>query len=222
MNRLSVITFVLAAATPLLQANVIVSVPGPGDRGLANRVMETSFTTTSSYSNVAISANVQNIAGTIAGAWLTTQIGPGATSAEQIATTTIPLSNGGDVSLFSGLNLNPGIYYLVLSFNSGGLASVWNVQPSASPVTLDSGVTLGASMIGTFADFPAFGPSETFSGLSSTGASNADHFMFSVTGTSSTTPEPSSVALFASAILALLPGFRKRLNGRNSGNDPLA
>ena len=163
--------------------------------------MATSWTASSSYTGVTVSASVDNTSGVIAQAWLTTQIGPGATSAQQIATTTVPPVSGND-TLFTGLSLGPGTYYLVLMFNSGMSIADWQIQDSASPIVTDAGVTIGPSLVGPFQSFPSYGPSASFSSLGSSdlGDNNGDKFMFSVTEGSGAVPEPASVFLLGPAL----------------------
>lgn len=209
-------------------AQTIVAVPGPYLSAPGNTAQATSWTASRAYTNVTITADVFNSTFVISGASLTTQIGPGATSAQQIATTTVPPVFGGTATLFTGLNLGPGTYYLVLMFNSGQFSSgAWQVQASASPITLGTGVTLGPSLVGPFSSFPSYGPSASFSGLSSTGFLNdGDRFMFSVTGDAVSSPTASPVGTPALSVwglgglailLVMFPAWlagRPRSNGR--------
>jgi hypothetical protein len=70
------------------------------------------------YDNVSIFAEVgaDNSFGDLT-AFLTTRVGSGTTAANQVASVTMtpPAYNSPGVDLFSGLNLGPGTYYLVLS-----------------------------------------------------------------------------------------------------------
>jgi hypothetical protein len=200
MFKSGLLLTLLTAAS--LQAGVIASVTGPENSGIGNRVFATSWTQTSNFSDVTITADVFGVpqAGVTATAWLTTAIGPTATIANQIATA--PITSN---TIFSGLTLAPQTYFLVLLFNSGGNAAGWWATNSPT-LTTAPGVTIGASYLGTFLDFPSFGPSETMS------ATTDFRFLFSVSNTSSV-PEPSSFLLFATAlsILAVFPCRRTRL-----------
>ena len=87
-----------------------------------------SWTQTSEYDNVSISAAFANFlgdAGNSVTAYLTSSIGPSTTSA--IATTTVsePASGDAMVSLFSGLDLTAGTYYLVLQGDDPSDGDLW-------------------------------------------------------------------------------------------------
>jgi hypothetical protein len=74
-------------------------------------------------------------------AYLTTMMGPGTTTADQIATTTFTASaTGSIISLFSGLNLSPNTYYLLI-YADPGTQIGWD--ETNSPVrTFGTGVSL--------------------------------------------------------------------------------
>jgi hypothetical protein len=76
-------------------------------------------------------------------AYLTDQIGPGTTVANQLAfNPSVEVGSPGTYSIFSGLNLNAGTYYLVLSTTSTSENAAWaNAFPSPSDVATGPGVT---------------------------------------------------------------------------------
>ena len=121
------------------------------------------WTQTGTYTNVSISADV-NIVGspgdpangkpTDTGlSFLTTQVGAGTTVANQIASGTFAgTSNWGAnptpnwITLFTGLTLGPGTYYLTL--DTTGYGGGWRVDTPSDLATLGSGVTPAGSLYG--------------------------------------------------------------------------
>lgn len=86
----------------------------------ANQYNLVQFTLGSAYSNVSIAASLTTFtAGRTGTAFLTTQVGPGTTPANQLASTaftfnvTSNLTTVSYVNLFSGLNLGAGNYFVV-------------------------------------------------------------------------------------------------------------
>jgi len=144
-------------------------------------------------------------------AYLTTQIGPGTTVADEIASTSFSVTglafDPTDDPLFTGLTLGPGTYYLVLTA-TGSQPGGWEITSTGiTPVTAP-GVTdidLGHQGTGT-ASYP---PALSFSLV------NGNPLEFSVTGTSSATPEPSTLPLVCATLRVLvlitsLTGYRNR------------
>ena len=85
-----------------------------------------SFSLSKSFQNVAISLSMSAFphSGTTATAYLTTRIGPGTTSANEVASTRFTFPTGidyvsPDIMLFTGLTLAPNTYYVTFS-NTGG------------------------------------------------------------------------------------------------------
>jgi hypothetical protein len=123
-------------------------------------VVSTSWSQSKPYTGVSIAALVDSaIVGQTptADAYLTTRIGPGTTVMDEIAHTRFtvpaelpvcsPASCGAMVTLFSGLSLGPGEYFVTMSpatISSGAVG--W--FPALNPTVLvDTGVSEGASFI---------------------------------------------------------------------------
>jgi hypothetical protein len=107
----------------MCHADTIVSVSGPlvgGFYPLSNSlVAASSWTSARTYSDVDIAALLTG--GGQGVAYLMTQIGPGTTIASEIARNSFSFpSSIAPVSLFSGLTLPAGTYYLVLASSGGG------------------------------------------------------------------------------------------------------
>ncbi len=141
---------------------------------ISTGALETSWTQTGSFSNVSIAAPLANGPDQI---YLTNSIGPSATQQNVIASVTLPITGqtSGAASLtplFTGLNLGPGTYYLVVQ---GG---DWDIVDGGQTTTLAPGVTLGST---NFAPTPmSFAPGSTFSEAETT----APFLKISVTGVS--------------------------------------
>jgi len=177
-----------------------------------------SWTTTSTYSNVAISAEVfcfpapGCVGESIVNAYLTTAIGPSETLGDQIATYTD--TTAGAVpemdTLFSGLTLGPGTYYLVLGNGNIGVDYWFGPDGSGgggTTITTDSGVTFNGDYFSRYgfntlnASNP---PASSYSDFGDWGLN------FQVTG-DSTIPEPSSISLVLIGMASGLYLLRRRL-----------
>lgn len=183
--------------------------------GQFSNVVATSWTQTASFSNVTIDASLVSIDASFRSgtAYLMNAIGAGITPASEVgapADFTAPLGSiSGPVSptvLFSGLNLGPGTYYLVLSapFRTGLLQTgsdlVWQIPTDPVTTTADS-ATIGNAFEANTTLFPAapFPPASTFL--------LAAPPMFDVT----TVPEPSSLLLLGPGLLGLMGmGLRRK------------
>jgi hypothetical protein len=183
-------------------ANPIISVTGTHDTAFfvggsaADEMLVSSWTETGSYINVSISAVLSNQFGgnpnSTLSAYLTDRIGPGTTAADVIASTSIsPTTFDETDTLFTGLSLGAGSYYLVLAA-PGKFAGWWGTN--SPTITTDTGVTdtgyYYTNLQGNGSPDDAFPPASTFS------PDTTDFLLYSATGTaSSATPEPSSFIL---------------------------
>jgi hypothetical protein len=178
-----------------------------------------SFTTQSAYTDFAATIDLAQVGDIISlpsgqdeqvssigdlTAYITTDIGPDATVADVLASTTlsIPLYITGTVDLFSGLTLDPGTYYLVVAApidtfiydTSGadtlgtGVSGVTNYEGSGTPTTA------------------GFEPSDTFTTFEDGKHSN---FAVDLTGTPASVPEPMSLELLGFSI-ASVAAMRRR------------
>ncbi len=214
MNRLACLIGFAVLALSSVAADTIVSRTGPVSGGaalLVNQTIMTSWTQSSAYSDVSISATLgwpegsptppPVLAGT---AYLMNQVGPGASGANEIASAPFTTALGfTDTNLFLGLNLGGGTYYLVLSSNDGPF---W--ANSVGPLTTLS-TAPGVQFNGNYISFDedAYPPSEMFS-------SDPRDFLFSVSG-SAVVPESSTrFAPFLAALtvlaLRIKPCLRRR------------
>jgi hypothetical protein len=158
-------------------------------------MLVSSWAETGSYTNVSISAVLSNQfdgnANSTLTAYLTDQIGPGTTAANVIASTSVTPTNFEETdTLFTGLSLGPGSYYLVLAA-PGDFAGWWGAN--SPTITTEPGVTDTGDY---HADHPNGGPNDAFPPASVFLADGADNFLYTVTGdASSAAPEPSTLIL---------------------------
>lgn len=122
-------------------------------------VVATSWSQSKTYAGVSIAVLVDSaIVGQTptANAYLTPRIGPGSTPADEIAHTQFtvpaelpvcsPQSCGAMVTLFSGLTLGPGDYFVTISPNATSVGEAVGWFPALNPtVVVDTGVTEGTS-----------------------------------------------------------------------------
>jgi hypothetical protein len=198
MSRFTVsLLFRFAAVLALASgafADTIVSVTGTANSGYPlgeqnGYIFEASWTTATAYSNVSIAAEVGNYGAEAFDAYLTTTVGPTETAADQIASLPdfSPATENEVDTLFSGLDLPPGTYYLVLADNDPNLFDVWLGNPGATPATA-AGVTFDGDGYAT--NLPDTNP------LTSTFTVQQDlGLFFQVTGDASSLPEPGSLSL---------------------------
>jgi PEP-CTERM motif len=184
---------------------------GPTVSGDGTGIGEVSWTETGSYSNVGIFANIFAGGASASGtAYLMNMIGSGASAANEVVAP-VPFSVTGIpgvnvmTTIFSGLSLTAGTYYLILDPDAGNVVA-WNLA-GVPLVVEDTGVTGGMSEAAV--SINAFAPASTFQG-------NGNNFIYEVTGTvgtASTVPEPSTWAmlLMGAAALTLSSGGRRWL-----------
>jgi len=197
------IVLILAAALPAA-ADTIVSVTGTNAFGETN-LNYVSWTQTGGFSNVSIAADLFVSSGTVpTNAYLTTQVGAGTTVAQQVAATSLSISNTVPAltTLFTGLTLNPGTYYLVINPtgpNAGNLE--WQALNNPAVVVTANGVTLNPQGA-FFGVVPAYPPSAAFGG-------KGNRFAFSVAGTLGIfgVPALSTGAMVVTGVLLLLSGL---------------
>lgn len=186
--------------------------------GQYSNAVATSWTQTRSFSNVSIDALVfSNDPGFLSGtAYLMSAIGPGTTSASEIASVSFsaPLKIGNDpiplTVLFSGLTLTRGTYYLVLSapFRDFPFGSPlgWQV-PEDAVAMVSSYARLGSAFEAnnTISPPALYPPASNF-----VFASNP---IYNVTGTLVATPEPSTMLLLGTGLLGPVGIARRKLLG---------
>jgi hypothetical protein len=205
--------FFFLAAAGLAHAETIVSLTGAlgGHETLGGSASDEAFyaswTQTTEYDGLSVLAELE--AGqpdTSVTAYLMTAAGPGTTTAEQIASTTIivPDTTDGFVQLFSGLDLDLATYYLVLTANP---SAGWGYTFSPI-VTTAAGVSAGGDgraedngCGGTCSVDSSYPPASLF-------ADQAAILEFEVQ-TSSDTPEPGSIFIGTSGCLFLLAAKRR-------------
>jgi hypothetical protein len=137
-------------------------------------------------------------------AYLMTQIGPGTTSAEQLATSTFTAEQQfptAPMTLFSGLTLEPGSHYLVLSLPNIGVDTSCVVGIFCKPVTAPE-VTLISSGFGLSG---AYGPAASFTMTPSL------YIETLISGTA--VPEPGTLSIAAPGLIGLgVSTTRKRVH----------
>jgi hypothetical protein len=205
-----------ASASPI----TIISETGPNatnwlvGASLAGPVedLASSWTATHSYSNVSVAVLLGNTGTFDVAAYLTTDIGPGTTRADQIAavnlTDALGCCTAGShwLTLFTGLQLEPNTYFLTLASPTRGSFG-WT--SGASPFMID--MAPGVIDNSTYVAFPgnqadlAYAPASNFENLRL-------NVQYRVTGTPahSPVPEPASLLLLASGLLAGAYRWRDR------------
>jgi PEP-CTERM motif len=208
--RFLVAAAILATATIAARADAIAGMAGGSSSFIQiNDPEGISWTQTGSYTDVTISAFLSsyggiNGTGTI---YLTDQIGPGTTVANQIAETTVSGLAFGPATattLFSGLDLGPGTYYLISASNLGGGGVGWNIYDGNAAIPGISGTNNPDEFGFGEAGYP---PASSFE---SVGTHELD---FSVTGDIAATPEPSSLILLGTGLFGIVGMTRRKYLG---------
>jgi hypothetical protein len=136
----------LGAAVPSYAGTILGYSPDP--RGFAflwvggtdTQIVSTSWSQTSDYTDVSITAYLRAaLANESVTAWLTTQL-PESGTPLATATVAVPTGAYSDVTLFSGLTLGAGQYYLTLFSTDASVSrpATWKAGTSG---TFDTGVT---------------------------------------------------------------------------------
>ena len=189
----------------------ILDVTGPSPFGFANQgAFATGWHQTGTYTNVTITMPLEDntnggpISSVEGVAYLVNQVGPGTTSANEV---TSPFSIFGLTAsfttrtLFSGLTLGPGDYFVVVAATNNDPMSASPEGSSLPVATLGIGVTQlnGGSPLGDVV--ASYAPASNFSG--SKGPSN---IFVTVTGDAgaAAVPEPAVISLAAAGIGGLL------------------
>lgn len=109
-----------------------------------SQVVMASWTSTVSFTGVSVSGEFGADPSTSFTAFLMTSVGPGTTSADQIASVTVtpPSSDSRSLTLFTGLNLGPGTYFLVLCGPATSSLAFW-YQYTSPLVSTATGVGAG-------------------------------------------------------------------------------
>ena len=195
--------FVCASAAYLEAQVTIVQDAGPISGAVdvqhAGQVLATSWTQNSAFSGVSVFATTGvtlEIGPPEPGlAFLTTQIGPGTTTANQVASApfTFPAQSS-EVILFTGLTLAPGTYYLTLADNGNSFGD-W-FETNNPTLTTAAGVTLNPDLLAFPVD-ATYPPASNF-------LLGGTNLLFGVTGTA--VPEPSTLAtlLIGAGIIGVL------------------
>jgi hypothetical protein len=217
----------LIALGHVSSGGTIVSVSGPLDGGyypLSNsQVAASSWTSPRTYTGVTIAALLTSGVGQQGTAYLTTQIGPGTTTASEIARDNVSFpSSVSPVTLFSNLTLLAGTYYLVLSSpisqSGGGWRDAYDCGSICSyptpTITLDLGVVRNTDFLAAGGSVDAYAPA---SGFHVGGGIHGDPFLqYSVVAA----PEPAIFVIVGSGLLALtcMFGWRRKPWGRFSSS----
>ncbi len=175
-----------------LSADTIIGRTGPAFSDFTlgpNDVFCISWSTSDAFSNVSITARMTSFSGMPGSgiAYLTTQIGPGTTVLDQVASAPFIVSApiASDVLLFSGLSLTAGTYYLTLS--SPESTTAW-LGASNPPMTTAPGVSYNGQFgqrhtpVDPYPPASGFMPTDVAQGYSS--------LLFVVSGDA--VPEPST------------------------------
>ena len=200
------VAFALAVVAQTTAATTIISETGRDYAGWAARTdqfMAISWSQAGSYTDASITARLYSLDPTDIGtAWLTTQVGPGTTLADQIAIASFSFpstANPSDVILFTGLTLAPGTYYLSI----GGGMNYWSTWDCTDQpiVTTDTSVTYNG-------DFYVYNPDPSYAPASPYVPTPSITPIFSITGT--VVPEPASLALVGLTVSVFLLSRRPR------------
>jgi hypothetical protein len=190
----------LLAALPAVAATIITQT-ATTNLGTLYAPVYAGWTQTSTYSGITITAMLasDDPADTATGTGYLVNSQPPTTVASQVGSPGTPFSTNNTtfspITLFTGLTLGPGTYYVVIS--NGGDVLAQSSRPGSTTVTLGTGVTAGPDGVENGAE-NAYPPDTPFFIVS-----QKEELLFSVTGTPVVTPVPalSPWAMLATAIL---------------------
>jgi MYXO-CTERM domain-containing protein len=204
---------VFALALPATCATIISTSPaGAPCCGIPSATAEyESWSQTVTYTNVTITANLFDLsivfqAGGLA--YLTTQIGPGTTSSNEVAHVQFSISNGLSTpkTLFTGLTLVPGNYFLTIVNPSTISTDLgWDEPGGPLPLTVTEGTGVSQTSLpgaaGRIGPPPSYPPASNFS------LQDQNFAIFTVAGNlsiTSPTPEPATGAIALAALCGLV------------------
>jgi hypothetical protein len=189
--------------------------------GSSDQVIAQSWTMSTAAYGVSISVPLSTgISGepALIDAFLVDQIGSGTTAADQLAFASFSLSDAqnspAELTVFSGIDLGPGTYYLVLTGfpeTASNEFGVWHLPTGGSAsatVSFGPGVTTPGWYVANdnfFGVDPSYAPASTFENMSDPSFGDVTGPLISVTAA----PEPSMTSGLAVMLLALA-GLRAR------------
>lgn len=208
---------VVASAAPSQAAAILAVDEGPGTGpaigSQQNQYVGVSWTQSGTWTDVTVSAPLwtTSVAHTLGWAWITQHVGPGVQPGDELDSNdiTFPQGQAAWTTLFSGLTLGPGTWYVIVSVAPAASDvgyRAWR-NGDGSPLT-GSGVTYGSVQLTTSVlSNTAYPPASMF-------VTNYPSLAISVTGNgpyvpidpgddTPAVPEPGSLVLLAAAMGAL-------------------
>lgn len=194
-------------------AGIVASRSGPMDSANGNNPFAISWTQSSTFDNVSITADLYNLSGvdTTGTFYLLDALGPGTTAAvDEIARVSVSSSSAGTAtfSLFSGLTLGPGTYYLTYEYDPQTASLFWSEAVPGATVTLDASVSALTNYVPT-------GPADPYAPATDFTTASRIFPIFSITSADPrTVPEPATWGLLAMALASAF-GVRGRSKNGN-------
>jgi hypothetical protein len=170
-----------------------------------------SFTASTSQTNLSMDAVLNSFsASQTVTWWLTDAVGAGATNSNVLDTGSVLGPSGScctgttaNVNIFSGINIGPGTYYVVLTTTGQGNETGWNFTSNAAVAT--GGLSYNFTGL-TSQQSGSFAPG--YSGYFNAG----DNVEFNLTSDQAiNTPEPASLALLGSGLIGAGSFVRRKL-----------
>jgi hypothetical protein len=192
----------------------------PADTPLGNclggncfeQVLMASWTSTVALDNVSIFAEVgaDDSTATLF-AYLMTQVGPGTTAANQLAAVTLtpPAFDVPGVQIFSGLHLDAGTYYLVMSGLPSEISFAYWYSYSLPITTSAPGITPGGFGFANCCSDPFSTPDTNYSPASIFDTVEGPTLSIQVTTAAAIAPEPGTVVELAAGFLLLVSWLRR-------------